>query len=217
MERVPLRDYDVLWLQGDSFELEALLAAVEPLDLSPKLTSKFSLIEAELRQLLIEKGVSYLWRLTRLTEAVLPPGAATRPALLSLVRSMLEQLSPTRSLTIVDPYLLGDGSEQPADLLDIIGDTPARIAALRLITRPLRESTALDALRCALIVSAPECRVEHSASTRYHDRFWIVDEARGLFVGTSLNGIGKRYSLADYLDVTDVAEIVADLRREGLL
>ena len=217
MERVPLRDDDVLWLKGDSFDIEALLAAVQPLGLSPMLGSKFLLIEAEFRRLLVDKGISYLWGLTRLTEAVLPPGTSNRPTLLKLIADMLHRLSATRSLTVVDPYLLGDGSEEPIDLLSVIEDTAAKITTLRLVTKSPAHSTALDAVRSALAVSAPHCVVQHCASTRYHDRFWIVDEERGLFVGTSLNGIGKRYSLVDYLDTTDVAEIVADLRREALL
>jgi hypothetical protein len=36
------------------------------------------------------------------------------------------------------------------------------------------------------------------ASSEFHDRFWIADGARGLFVG---NGLGKRYALADYLSL----------------
>ena len=43
----------------------------------------------------------------------------------------------------------------------------------------------------------------------FHDRFWIADQTKGVFCGTSLNGIGIRYSLADYLKEEDVQEIVA--------
>jgi len=49
-------------------------------------------------------------------------------------------------------------------------------------------------------------------STKYsdvfHDRFWIADEVRGVFVGTSLNGIGRRYAIIDYLQQRDVVDIV---------
>lgn len=43
----------------------------------------------------------------------------------------------------------------------------------------------------------------------FHDRFWIADNKKGFVLGTSLNGIGKKYCLIDYLDNDDVSEIVS--------
>lgn len=40
-------------------------------------------------------------------------------------------------------------------------------------------------------------------------RYWIGDGSRGLIHSTSLNWIGKRYSLIDYLRDDDSAEIYA--------
>ncbi len=43
MERVPIPTDDLLWLDGDGFDLEDLLAAVKPLGLEPRLGKRFSL------------------------------------------------------------------------------------------------------------------------------------------------------------------------------
>lgn len=218
MTRIPIVEDDVLFLDGDSFDLEALLAAVEPLGLHPKLGSRFSLIESDLKKMVMEHGVSYIWRLTRVTEAVLPATPGIRSALLVMVSEMLSRLAATSSLTVVDPYLVGDSSQNLLnDFISVIGDTTKNIATLRLITKPIGQSAFVADLRAALNASAPQCKVEHVASGRYHDRFWIVDETRGLFIGTSLNGIGNRYALVDYLAADDVTEIVADLKLHGLL
>ena len=50
-------------------------------------------------------------------------------------------------------------------------------------------------------------KVSQKYTDDFHDRFWIIDDKKGLFIGTSLNGIGKRYSLIDYLQDSDVANI----------
>lgn len=47
MERMPILKDDLLWLDGDGFDLEDLLAAVKPLGLEAKLGKRFSLIESE--------------------------------------------------------------------------------------------------------------------------------------------------------------------------
>lgn len=43
----------------------------------------------------------------------------------------------------------------------------------------------------------------------FHDRFWIADNKKGFVLGTSLNGVGKKYYYIDYLDNDDVSEIVS--------
>lgn len=43
----------------------------------------------------------------------------------------------------------------------------------------------------------------------FHDRFWIADNKKGFVLGTSLNGVGKKYCHIDYLDNDDVSEIVS--------
>ena len=51
----------------------------------------------------------------------------------------------------------------------------------------------------------------------FHDRFCIADEVKALFIGTSLNGIGRKYALADFMEDEDTATIVKELRRASLI
>ncbi|OOE39103.1 hypothetical protein BZG06_15875, partial [Salinivibrio kushneri] len=47
----------------------------------------------------------------------------------------------------------------------------------------------------------------------FHDRFWINPvNQKGLIVGTSINGIGKKISLVDKLQDQDVEVILNELK-----
>ena len=64
----------------------------------------------------------------------------------------------------------------------------------------------------------PSITLQHSICNRYHDRFWITStRSEGLVVGTSLNGLGKRYALVDKLAADDVHSIVSSLSQEGVI
>lgn len=48
-------------------------------------------------------------------------------------------------------------------------------------------------------------------TTHFHDRFWIANNEKGFLTGTSLNGIGKRFSLIQTLDAEDVEAILNEV------
>ena len=195
------------------------MRAIEPLGFEVCLSTRFAVAEYELKRLVAEKGVSYVWRLVPLREAVLPPGPVQRPGLLKLLDAMLAKLAPTFGFVIVDPYLLP--KKTPAsylpELLSLIEPICRTVATILLITLSDYDATLLQNLQASLAGSCPSCQLIHRGSNRYHDRFWIADETRELFIGTSLNGIGRRYALADFMDDADVAQAVADLKGNGLL
>ncbi|MCK4306478.1 MAG: hypothetical protein KAY24_19710 [Candidatus Eisenbacteria sp.] len=216
---LPLREDDLLLLKGrTSFDPQALCEAVGPLGFSPYLTTRWELIEAEAKHLIAEKGVSYIWQIVHLEEALLPK-AADLPPIVALLKSMLGKLAPRREFVIVDQYLLSrrrplDYSETLATLLEPLTDS---IHELVLITNDEYDPPLLTDLKARLAVSGPTCRLVHRTSNSFHDRFWIADRQRGLFVGASLNGLGRRYALADFIAAGDVLAIVAALSEEGLL
>jgi hypothetical protein len=218
---VPLRDDHLLLLRGaDSFDREALIRALEPTGFSAYIGSRAAIGEAELKRLLVSKGVSYLWQLVPLREAALPPGSPDeRAPLLRVLADMIANLEPTQSFIVVDRYLLPVSAVPPdyvAELATLLEPAASRVESLRLVTGRF-DAMLLGSLVAALADTCPACAVSHATSDRYHDRFWIADRARGLFVGTSPNGIGRRYALVDYLSEKDVTDIVDDLSAERLL
>jgi hypothetical protein len=218
-ETVPIRNDDVIVLQGPSeYNPVALDAAVSPLGFQAFVTTRFDWVESEIKRLVCEHGVSYVWRLARLQEAVLPKGLAQRPALLAVLGEMLSSLAPSRELVVVDRYLLPSsaGTGYVADLVALLANAAKSAQRIVLVTGGY-DANLLDQVRVALVSALPACLVEHRQSCTFHDRFWIGDRLRGVFVGASINGIGKRYSLVDIIAEEDVRDIVAILKSEGLL
>jgi len=216
---LPLREDDLLLLKGrSSFDPQALREAVRPLGFEPYHTTRWELIEAEAKRLIAEKGVSYIWQMVHFEEALLSK-AADLPPIVALLKRMLGKLAPRQEFVVVDQYLLPRNrpSDYPETLAALLGSLAHDIRELVLITNDRYDPALLADLKARLAASGPTCRLVHRTSNDFHDRFWIADRQRGLVVGTSLNGVGLRYALADYIAAGDVLEIVDALTAEGLL
>jgi hypothetical protein len=182
------------------------------------LVERSSLAEAEMKRLLTEQGVTYVWRLVRLQEAVVPQTKNVEP-LVRVLESMLANLAPSQDFVIVDRYLFSKGSDPgyPALLASLLAPIARAVRRIKFIMGPGSDSTLLKRVQEFLLAEAPSLSVVHDISNDFHDRFWLADQSRGLFLGTSLNGLGKRYALVDYMAPHDVREIVDSLRTRGLL
>ena len=214
-----LRKDEVLFLTGvdklPECEPQDLLRLLEPFGLKVSITNRYDLAESEIKRLLLEKGVSYLWQLSKLREAVLPR-THDLPALLSVLRNMISRIAPVEELIIVDRYLLPKASQESLDnLISVLAPILDIVTRIAVVTSQKHDPTLLGDLRDHL--NNRKCKVVVRASDKFHDRFWIADRARGLFVGASLNGLGKRYALVDYMDEGDVRTIIEALSVEGLL
>jgi len=220
MNLVPLRDDELIILRGPkTFDPQELTRVIEPLGFTAYISTRFAAVEYELKQLVIKKGVSYVWRLVHLQEAVLPPGPAQRSGLLKMLDGMLAKLVPIHEFVIVDPYLLPKTkmASYLTELVSLLSPIACAVPKIFLVTSRHYDGQLLQNLQASLTKSCPNCRLIHKVSNRYHDRFWIADLERGLFVGTSLNGIGCHYAMADYMDVNDVKMVITDLKDNGLL
>ena len=57
------------------------------------------------------------------------------------------------------------------------------------------------------------CEIKVYSSENLHDRFWIIDEERGISLGTSLNGIHHNMIRIDDLRDEEVKTIVEEINR----
>ncbi len=158
--------------------------------------------------LLREIGVSKTLRLQPLTEAVLPDNTP-REVLLDTIRYQLAQCKAVHTLLVVDPYLF---PAQPDltykdDLISLFRAAATAGLAIEIATKANRNT----ALQAAVVADIQQINPSVSPLFKYtdafHDRFWIADGERGVFMGTSLNGIGRRYAVADYLAEEDARAI----------
>jgi hypothetical protein len=153
----------------------------------------------------------------RIDEALMRRGASP-DVLAAFVNGMLRGLSSSPSeLIIVDPFFFKRSNQTPPNYADIIDGLWAgvveSVSSLVIVT----DHTAFvdpglvkDACSRALARN-PKVRFKRVTTDAFHDRFWIVDRSKGLFLGTSANSLGYKYALADRLEDADVADIIAEL------
>lgn len=220
MTMIRLGAGEVLFLKGEQFDLENLLTVLAPLGLEAFLTTRAELVEVDVRRILLEQGLSTLWQTVVFEEEVLPRTPDV-PALVAVLREMLEQLAPESDFIVVDRFLFPREKRCPNGyldtLLEVLEPVVRGVRKLLVITSQDHNAQLRAELEERLRISYPGCRFTHCCSENFHDRFWIADRSQGLFVGASLNGLGLRYALADYLATDDVQEIVRALENDGLL
>lgn len=177
------------------------------------------------RELFMEQGISQMVTFldNRVTEAVLPR-TKNKSLLTKVLAEKLRSLAPKRNLMIIDRYIFSPSIRNEQEyldtLVDIIGPVINNIGSLKFITdcKPKNYDSALHQKVEQLIKNLnSKINLIVKWSDYFHDRFWVADEDRGLFVGTSLSGIGIRYSLVDNLRKEDTEAIVEELRRLQLV
>jgi hypothetical protein len=172
----------------------------------------FALQEA--RHLLLEKGITAILTSQQLNEEVLPDNTP-RNAVLDTLKYKIEQCRPSQSVLLIDPYLFPSlpDSDYITDFLQIFKNSLERCSRLEIATKPDRNTSLENQVLSQVLQINPSIVVSQKYTNSFHDRFWIADEARGVFVGTSLNGVGKRYAVVDWLQENDAIEIVQRYRR----
>lgn len=180
----------------------------------------------ECQKLIRLRGPSYVLSLVRLQEAVLPKADTSNKKILDLLvgtlRDKLVDLAPSQSLILIDNYIFTPNIRDRQGYLemfeDIFGPVVGGIKEVRFVTSPSHYDNLLYQDVAQLLSSLnTQLHVECGTTKDFHDRFWIVDEVKGLCIGTSLNGIGKGYALVDNMSDEDTKTIVGELRRLKLL
>ena len=176
--------------------------------------------QAEFVDYISKDGLSALLRREPLMEALVAPGT-TSSAIQSLLQAFLSALRVTTDLVIVDPYFFASTTDAgyPALIGQVLHQILPTLHTLTVITLPNKVNVALVTnVTSALAAQAPNLSVVHKTTQTFHDRFWIDPvSTKGFICGSSLNGLGKRYALVDNLQPSDVADVIAALKRESLL
>lgn len=180
---------------------------------------------SEVQDMLQREGPTYIMSLVELREEVLPvtdrKNVSSFGLLIDTLRNKLIQLSPSESLTMVDRYLFSNDIKNQAEYLtlfkQIVDSVIGKIKLVRFITQLSYNDELYKKTVNLLENMNPNISVAHSKSEYFHDRFWIVDDLKGIFVGTSLNGLGNKYALVDNIKDSDTKLIVEELRRLKLI
>lgn len=172
-------------------------------------TDKEILLMTEIKQVLLEKGATSILSQQLLTEEVLPD-STPRNAVLDTLKFKLNRCNPINSLHIIDPYLYPSNYDQDYlnDFVSIFQGAIKACGYLNICTLQNRNTNLEQQIESQIQSINPNISINKKYSNVFHDRFWIADEERGVFVGTSLNGVGRRYAVIDYLQEEDAKEIV---------
>jgi len=167
------------------------------------------LLMAETKQMLLDKGPTVILSQELLMEEVLPDNTP-RNAVLDTLKYKLNRCSATQSLHIIDPYLYPSAQDPDyvTDFISIFAATLRLCSCVHIATRARRNAGLETQIENEIRQVNPQISIRKKYTDVFHDRFWIIDDIRGVFVGTSLNGIGKRYAIIDYLQENDAREIV---------
>ena len=177
----------------------------------------------EFQKLIIEKGASYILSIIKLEEAYLPKAKNEdeRDLLIRILNKQLVSLNPSESIIIIDPYFFLEKTAYQEGYIDLIREVfkpvVPQVGSIIFITKSNYDPALYQKVAQIFARINPKIRVFIKTTEDFHDRWWIVDEVKGLFIGTSLNGIGRKYALSDYIDEKDVADIMHELRKQHLL
>lgn len=128
-----------------------------------------------------------------------------------IVRKKLNELSGSiKKLVIIDPYFFPYSYSK--NYIDTIIDIlkPLELNIIHVITS--KKNTNYD-LKNKIQSRLDNSSIELTYSNDFHDRFWIVNDENGFLMGTSLNGLGKKFSIIQKLDVDDVTAIIHEYKR----
>ena len=139
----------------------------------------------------------------------------------------LTKIGLDNELIIVDPYFYAPRPKNPnyitvlTDVLRTFLPTLNDLIVISLpntATRTLIDTRIKTDIETSLKSLNPTINITSLTSDSYHDRFWISNNReKGILVGSSLNSLGNKYALIDRLNISDVREIIASLKVEGLI
>ena len=174
----------------------------------------------EIVDYILEHGLSSLINSVPLFEHLVVQGA-TQNHIVDTMHKYLDKIGVDNELIIIDPYFYAPTTDTtyPTTIDLILSKYLPQVDTLHIITFPNKVDVTLrTAIETNLKTKNTSLNILHKTSNNYHDRFWISNNReKGILTGTSLNGYGKRYSLLDRLNTSDVREIVGSLQTHGLL
>lgn len=161
-----------------------------------------------MKTFIIEHGPTKAVGWGQMNEEVLPD-STPRSTLIEMMRLKLYLCAPAQSFLVVDPYLFPStpDSSYLSDLLLLLEPVVKLVSDLTVVTKASHNSSLRQSVQTSLLALNTSLTITVKETDAFHDRFWIADGRKGIFVGTSLNGLGKRYALLDFLNEDDAQHI----------
>lgn len=164
-------------------------------------------LRPNIQQYVIEHGLSSLFYNYLACDAIMHPGFST-DEIETIVIGMISKLDGVKHLLIVDAFFYDDRPDCLVLLEKIVRSISSKLEKVSLITQGKKASIRL-AVHNVFSKVVANIQINDVVSDNFHDRYWIdFDSTKGVMVGTSLNGIGKKIAMIDYANSADSREIV---------
>lgn len=164
-------------------------------------------LRPHLQQYIIEHGFSSLFYNHITCDAIMHPGFTT-DEIEAIVLGIMSKLDGTKHLLIIDAFFYDDKPECLLLLEKIVKSMSSKLEKITLITNGTRVNLR-PAMHNVFFKVVPDIQINDVVTDAFHDRYWIdVDSTKGVMVGTSLNGIGKKIAMIDYANAVDSREII---------
>ena len=164
-------------------------------------------LRPHVQQHIIEYGLSSLFYNHMTCDAVMHPGFTT-DEIEAVVLGIMSKLDGVKHLLIIDAFFYDDKPECLLLLEKIVRSMSSKLEKVTIITHGKRVSMR-PWIHDVFSTVVPGIQLNDVVTEDFHDRYWIdVENTKGVMVGTSLNGIGKKIAMIDYASFADTWEIV---------
>ncbi|MCK7579878.1 MAG: hypothetical protein MZV65_32075 [Chromatiales bacterium] len=154
---------------------------------------------------IFEYGLSSILEFNVLMEDITSPSMSINDVE-KVAATFIGKLKGAKKLIIIDQYFSPKSSKTDVSQLfsRLLGQVSSNLEEICFITNGKDNEAKQDILS----VIDPEIKIHQVTTGKFHDRFWIDPDAnKGIVMGTSLNGLGNKISLIDYINQDDVSEI----------
>ncbi len=164
-------------------------------------------LRPHIQQHIIEYGLSSLFYNHMTCDAVMHPGFTT-DEIEAVILGIMSKLDGVKHLLIIDAFFYDDKPECLLLLEKIVRSMSSKLEKVTIITHGKRVSMR-PGIHDVFSTVVPGIQLNDVVTEDFHDRYWIdVENTKGVMVGTSLNGIGKKIAMIDYASFADTREIV---------
>lgn len=164
-------------------------------------------LRPHIQQYIIEHGLSSLFYNHMTCDAITHPGFTT-DEIESIVLGIMSRLDGVKHLLIIDAFFYDDKPDCLLLLEKIVRSMSSKLEKVTLITHGKRVSMR-PGMHNVISTVVLGIQINDVFTEDFHDRYWIdIESTKGVMMGTSLNGIGKKVAMIDHASFADTREIV---------
>lgn len=163
-------------------------------------------IQDIIKECIIEKGMSSLFNYHITCDAVTHSGIDV-DQIEEIIIGFTSKLNGVEKLIIIDPFIYTEDEKCISLFVKMISSLSGELKTITIFSNK-RASLKKGPIHAALFEKLPHVSVKNVVTDFFHDRFWLdPSNQKGIVIGTSLNGIGKKLALIDNIDRNDVITI----------